>query len=61
MGIQLSIGRGTFGITGFLMGIPGSPPPMEGGGGAIGTPEMEEEVREGRKEGPLDLAPNTTM
>lgn len=41
MGIQLSIGRGTFGIMGFLIGIPAKPrPPIGGGGGTGGAPAI---------------------
>ena len=45
------MGRGTLGITGFLMGNPGNPPPMGGTGGAIGTPEREGGREGGREKG----------
>ena len=38
IGIQLSMGKGTLGMTGFFIGTPGIPPPMGGGGGGMGAP-----------------------
>ena len=39
MGIQFSIGSGTFGIMGFLIGTPATPrPPIGGRGGTGGAP-----------------------
>ncbi len=40
-GTQLSMGRGTLGITGFFMGIPGAPPPISGGGGTAAPERVE--------------------